>query len=79
MGAVCAGVLCAGDLQEGAAVRRAQVLVWSDLLEENHWVDVATKARTEGGLVKHLRAMVAAGEALAWRIIRIEREEMGAA
>jgi len=58
-------------------VRRAQVLVWSDLLQGNYWVDLATNARTEAGLVKHLRAIVAAGEALAWRIIRIEREEMG--
>jgi len=58
-------------------MRRAQVLVWSDLLQGNHWVDLATNARSEAGLVKHLRAIVAAGEALAWRIVRIEREEMG--
>ncbi len=58
-------------------MRRGQLLVWCDMLEENHWVDVATKARIQGGLVKHLRACVAAGEGLAWRIIRIEREEMG--
>jgi len=58
-------------------MRRAQVLVWSDLLQGNHWVDVATKARTEAGLVKQLRAGVKAGEWLGWRIIRIEREEMG--
>jgi len=60
-------------------MRRAQVLVWSDLLQGNYWVDLATNARSEGGLIKHLRAMVAAGEALGWRIIKIKREEMGRA
>ena len=58
-------------------MRRAQVLVWSDLLQGNHWVDLATNARSEAGLMKQLRAGVRAGDWLGWRIVRIEREEMG--
>ena len=58
--------------------RRAQVLVWSDLLQGNHWIDRATNGRSEAKLVKELRAGVKAGEWLAWRIVRIEHEEMGA-
>lgn len=58
-------------------MRRAQVLVWCQSLQCNRWIDLATKARTKAGLVKQLRAGVKAGEWVAWRIIRIEREEMG--
>jgi hypothetical protein len=54
-----------------------QVLVWSDLLETNHWVDLAGSGRSEAALVRQLRKGVRTGEWLAWRIIRIEREEMG--
>jgi hypothetical protein len=50
-------------------------VVW--LLEANEWVDLQTNCRTEAGLIRRLRAGVRAGEWLAWRIIRIEREEMG--
>ena len=58
-------------------MRRAQVLVWCQPLQCNRWIDLATKARTEAGLVKQLRKGVKAGEWIAWRIVRIEREEMG--
>jgi hypothetical protein len=51
--------------------------VWSDLLETNHWVDLAGSGRSEAALVRQLRKGVRTGEWLAWRIIRIEREEMG--
>lgn len=56
---------------------RAMVLVWCEMHGCNRWIDLRCKARTEKGLLKQLRAGVKRGEWVAWRIITIEREEIG--
>lgn len=58
-------------------MRRAQVLVWSELLEANNWVDLQTNCRTEAGLIRRLRAGVRKGEWGGWRLITIHHEVIG--
>jgi len=58
-------------------VPSSQVLVFDERLGHSHWLDHQSRARTLKGLIRELRAGVASGDYVGYRLIHIYWERLG--